>query len=277
MAHSLTVPKHQVMDEGYQPHYMFHTAARVGPRRSGVLYMGSELELATYEFERVYRALAPLNVGHFWHYGTDGQVELRGDPATLAFYKRILPVEAQFAALRAAGGLAGNGAGCHIHIDRSAFTDEQMYRFMRYHWVTGTDQAQMVAGRVTHWAVWYAAPALRGSYHAQHLRVGADPIRALADTRTYQTTTRGAVNTGSCIDEFGTVELRYFRSTLKPLRYLGYFEWIHGLREMCKVAAQTNVDLTPESVRAYFGAHEDKYPNAAGILAGSPDHNTASE
>ena len=164
----------------------------------------------------------PLTLGDDYLYlKEDGSIsgfEIVTHPATLEAHKRLLPREA-FRSLANMGlsswhSVNGTGAGLHVHVSKASFSHSHLHKFQLFHY-ENAEFLKKFAGRDSgRWANF----ALQGNNYKMSDFAKGDYSLSLSDR--YH-----ALN----FVPRNTVELRYFRGSLKPETVLAVLEMVHAI------------------------------------------------
>lgn len=218
-----------------------------------------------------------------WNYGMDGSLhfgmEAKTHPFTQRYYEHgdmnLVPL---FDYLRTHARPwepqhREYTAGVHIHLCRAAFTAAHMERFLEFHY-DNPKFFQMVAGReANNYASFDIDKDARSEYdYARNVHVGKDRkahIKSLAEAKSRGSTRYMAVNMANT----NTIELRYFVSTTKRLRFEGYIQWAFALYEYTKDAENV---LTPAAFKSWL-AIRPQYRQARMLSRGYLKVETPSE
>jgi hypothetical protein len=141
-------------------------------------------------------------------------------------------------------------------MSRDSFTQKQMHRFLTFHYAYA-DVCQKVGGRKSRQWASFVIPSwprvMTASTYAEYLMNTNYSNRYIATN----------------INNAATIELRYFKGTVKPGRMRAYFEWAHLL---WKVAGLKRIEMTPDTVKGYMYLHSGDYPNIIALFERKPTH-----
>lgn len=239
-----------VDDWNYRPLFNFHGV--------GTLYLGMELEV-----EGGHSAIANIydmynrDTVYFKHDGSlDHGFELVTHPMTLGWHNENTFIEDTTKALRQAGASSynANSCGIHIHMNRGAFTNSHMWKFLQFHY-RNADAIQTIAQRRdSSWAKFV------GKHDADYRK------RVSKDSYSYSDR-YVAVN----LNNSETIELRYFKGNLNAPSVRKNLEFAVAVYEYTK-------QLTYQSIRQYNGLgwgafmvwmrdQRNVYPNLAAFIS----------
>lgn len=215
-------------DHSYRPQLVYwHKASdgslsgRARPFTTKTLYMGFELETNSNGDRRgeAARYIYDNSDENYLILKRDGSVsgfEMVSMPATLAAHKEMAPWQA-IENLRNYDMTSWRGAGCglHVHVSRSAFGKDDIYKLLTFH-QQNAEMIQRFGGRHSdQWATF-------------HVRYGSDEPSKLLMAKGHSNYHRYvAVN----LQNRHTIELRYFRGSLKATTVIGVLEFVHTLHE----------------------------------------------
>jgi len=200
-----------------------------GHRAHGRLYMGYELETNQHNCSSVFEAAkflvsnAPTDYLYLKDDGSISGFEIVSHPSTLAAHLKVAPFEA-FEALATEHKMSswrGSGCGLHVHLSKDAFTASHMMRFAMFH-ERNAQWLKRFAGRESSYA-----------------RFGEtrESKSELATGKAVNGSRYVALN----FQNKPTVELRYFRGSLKPVT-------IKGVLEFCQAMYDYTQNLTTRDV-----------------------------
>ena len=144
-------------------------------------------------------------------------------PATLDAHKLLLPRDG-FRFLSSSGmvswrtGSNGNGAGIHVHVSKASFSHSHLHKFQMFHYMN-SEWLKRFAGRDSRTYASFTRTSTRygDEVKLSHLAKGAYSNDLLARYH--------ALN----FMPHRTVELRYFRGSLRPETVLAIFEIVHAM------------------------------------------------
>jgi hypothetical protein len=167
--------------------------------------------------------------------GTISGFEIVTHPFTLDAHKLLLPREAisdlssKFA-LSSWSSVEGNGAGLHVHISKKSFVGaSHQYKFQMFHY-HNADIIKKFAGRDSdRWATFRRT--------TDPTEYGYDNMAEICKGNRSQNNRYSALN----FQNRNTIELRYFRGSLKPETVLGVLEFCHSVHAYTKLLTAKEV------------------------------------
>ena len=160
--------------------------------------------------------------------GSINAFEIVTHPCTLEAHKLLLPREAisQLSSrysLSSWSSVNGNGAGLHVHINKKSFAgSSHQYKFQLFHY-RNAETMKRFAGRDSSW----------GSFNKNRY----DNYAEICKGNCSQSERRSALN----FMNRDTIELRYFRGSLKPETVLGVLEFVHSVHKYTKLLTTKEV------------------------------------
>lgn len=219
-----------VQGHDYRPSLVYwHKASdgslenRARPFTKQTLYMGYELETNSSASSIGHAAKHIINVvgadERYMVLKRDGSVsgfEMVSQPATLEAHKELSPWDA-IEGLTQFGMTSWRGAGCglHVHMSKAAFGKDDIYKLLSFHQQNAT-VIQRFGGRTSdQWA----------SFDVDY--GGSEPSKLWLAKGATNYRRYVAVN----LQNRHTIELRYFRGSLKRMTVIGVLEFVHTLHE----------------------------------------------
>ncbi|NBS27622.1 MAG: hypothetical protein EBS70_01860 [Actinobacteria bacterium] len=195
------------------------------------LYMGFELETNEYrcgdiaEAAQYIMANSPTDYLYLKEDGSISGFEIVSHPATFEAHMAVAPFEA-FERLATDFGMSawrGGGCGLHVHLSKRAFSQSHMMKFMMFHELNA-DMLKRFAGRDSQsYASFDNNKRERKFDVAKGDRVNSSRYSALN------------------FQNDATVELRYFRGSLKPVT-------VKGVLEMCQAMYDYTRNITTRDI-----------------------------
>ena len=168
----------------------------------------------------------------------DGSIsgfEIVTHPFTLEAHKMLFPRDAiaklsSRYSLSSWSSVNGTGAGLHVHINKKSFAGSaHQFRFQMFHY-RNADSIKKFAGRDSdRWAS-FRRNTERGDY-------GYDDMVEICKGNRVQNNRYSALN----FQNANTIELRYFRGSLKPETVLGVLEFCHSVHAYTKLLTAKEV------------------------------------
>lgn len=258
----------RIHDYGYKPHPDFHSTD--ADAADNVLFLGIEHELeAKDEVSDILDVLeqyAPRGLFYPKHDSslTEG-VEIVSHPMSRTYAETGYPYAMVDALARVASrkNRYGEGtAGVHIHLSRAAFSSYHLYKFLHFHY-TMAETVQRVAGRHdSHWATFRP----EGSSDAER----KDGIIKQARGKATNYNRYQCVN----VQNSATIELRYFRSTVRANRIHAYIQWAlavfdyTGDADVKVKCADRKREISEPGFAAWLSARAETYPHALALYEG---------
>jgi hypothetical protein len=153
----------------------------------------------------------------------DGSIsgfEIVTHPATLEAHKVLMPRDAFSALAKDHGmvGWAGAGAGLHVHVSKRAFTHAHLHKFQLFHY------------RNSHWLKTFAGrdSGRWASFDVTQNHNGEPMKLSTLAKGQYERTYLNRYHALNFVPP-RTVELRYFRASLKPDTVLAVLEIVHAM------------------------------------------------
>lgn len=229
------------------PTYIFHHGDRERFSKTRP-YIGMELEVAGARRES--RDLLPKIAGehnpdNLWYYYDDWVTngwEFVTHPMSFRYIQTKWNGDEFLPALATeAGTTATHDMGNHIHISKEAFDNIGRRRLVDFH----------KANKL------FIVPNVAGYENPRYAKFEG------------LTVTSGGKGIAVNMMAGNTIELRYFRTTLNPLRSRGYLEWTYALWDI----AQRNkrIPMTADNVKEYLATHPE-YENALAVVEGKETH-----
>ena len=161
--------------------------------------------------------------------------EIVTHPFTLDAHKMLLPREAISAlsskySLSSWSSVNGNGAGLHVHISKKSFVSaSHQYKFQMFHY-RNADFIKKFAGRDSdRWATFRRT--------TDPTDYSYDNMMEICKGNRTQNNRYSALN----FQNRNTIELRYFRGSLKPETVLGVLEFCHSVHAYSKLLTAKEV------------------------------------
>jgi len=198
--------------------------------------------------------------GSHWHAQEDGSVsgpELASQPATLAYWRSIRPQVAAFMRSAIHGGVKSHdgdeSCSMHVNIGKDAFENaDHLARFIRLvsmnpRWTTAL--AQRTHRQMDSWATCSQYPdnASAVRYATSFMGVG-----------TANTMHSAVVNLGN----YGRVEFRAPRGTLRVDRFYAKLEWVAAMVEYTRTATS----VSPGAFTRWAFGRESDYPEFTNMV-----------
>jgi hypothetical protein len=136
--------------------------------------------------------------------------------------------------------------GMHVHMSKDAFTELQMFKFMRFFHMN-TEFIKSISRR----------PIGRFEKWAKIISPERSALMKFALKRGHIDFARGALNP----DNESTMECRIFRSTLSPTAYYGNIEFLQGLFDYTKNCGVDDDQLSEQRFMDYIHDRGKSYRN----------------
>jgi hypothetical protein len=244
------------------PGIVLNTVLTKGRAEPGVLYMGAEIEVMKMSHFIVEKFDEEMKVEgrEFLYMKEDGSlgyegVELVTMPATLGAFEKRFPFDAlDQARYRGARSFGYESCGFHIHVSRSAFTPQHMWKFIKFQ-LNNPALCQRVAQREnSNYATWY--------YEADDMRGGLPSMvkGKAANYRRYL-----AIN----FQNRNTVELRYFKGNILKNAIMKNLEYVQSLYDYTKPLTVKDVmtgALKESEYIEWLSNQENEYVNLKNFL-----------
>jgi hypothetical protein len=205
------------------------------------LFMGFELETNARDRSTIHDAsdfLMGEAPDEYLYNKEDGSIsgfEIVTHPFTLEAHKQMFPREAISAlssqySLSSWSSVNGTGAGLHVHLSKKSFAGSaHQFRFQMFHY-RNADFIKKFAGRDSdRWAS-FRRTTDRNDY-------GYDDMVEICKGNRSQNNRYSALN----FQNTHTIELRYFRGSLKPETVLGVLEFCHSVHAYTKLLTAKEV------------------------------------
>lgn len=246
----------------------FHSLPR--EKNDKRLFIGVELEMESKKanYNPILETIDAANDAvrdPLWVYKQDGSlengVECVTQPFTWQYYTQRMKLEPVFSELnKHAAPFTPGGrrtAGFHVHMSRKAFDQPHLLRFLKFHRANAEFCATALGRGIN--AYWGSlAPISRAS---------DEQLARASLNHEFHTFGRTGVN---LTNNKGTIELRYFQSTLNVKRFKAIVEWVFALYNYTKKA---DAVLTAGGFRGYVRSAQTKYPNLYAALAKDKAYN----
>lgn len=183
----------------------------------------------------------------------DNGWEIVTHPCSFEFWMKEFPFE-KIEALKLQGIRSGNTetAGNHFHLSKQAFTNYHLYKFMKFHYDNEPLMLFMAQRDPEHWGAFNQKDEL---VHQAHYKEG--------NHERYT-----AIN----LQNFYTVELRYFKGNLRKDRLKSRIQFIHAAFVFTKQAGAN--DLTTEKFMDFVKNNRKTYRDLFDYLHGVVDRET---
>lgn len=205
------------------------------------LFMGFELETNARDRSTIHDASAFLMDSapeEYLYNKEDGSIsgfEIVTHPFTLEAHKQMFPRDAiadlsSKYSLSSWSSVNGTGAGLHVHLSKKSFAGSaHQFRFQMFHY-RNADFIKKFAGRDSdRWAS-FRRTTDRNDY-------GYDDMVEICKGNRSQNNRYSALN----FQNTHTIELRYFRGSLKPETVLGVLEFCHSVHAYTKLLTAKEV------------------------------------
>lgn len=206
-------------------------------KNANQVFMGFELETnrRSYDFDLADSAQHLLNAtgdSDYLYNKEDGSIsgfEIVTHPCTLEAHKLLLPREALTELANKYGlsswsSVNGTGAGLHVHVSKKSFkAPTHLYKFQLFHYRNSAIIKKFAGRDSSRWATFD-----RSIY---------DSMTEIAKGNRSQDNRYSALN----FQNRTTVELRYFRGSLKPETVLGVLEFVHSVHEYTRILTSKEV------------------------------------
>ncbi len=213
------------------------------PDEKNPIYLGWEWEIGSIggeDVEAAYMIRKAMSIPelrryvNFGHYGRP--IEMRSIPATMQFHRDYMT--RSFFGNAMQKYMVPNGwCGMHVHIDKKAFVDEGVHKFIRFITLPENNAfIRFIAGR---------AVSERSEW-----------CKPLGHTQK-----ESAVNTET---DFDTIELRIFKSPLTERKFLANLEFTDALVKYAN--AHSFADMRTGGFVKWVLKRENEYPNLSTII-----------